>query len=166
MCWNSNLTLNLHLYINPHVKPGFRPSCTVPIYRFFNIQMSWTTVDNILLASSDPPCIHTFISLLSVVSCRMDPSYSPKSSLMFLTYTSNQSRCTQAACINQRIDGKYSRQRTYHQPTAEDPHETCLQGETLTEYFHLNLHLHPLYRSIVNSIVLTIIPFNFNPCLL
>ena len=42
-------------------------------------------LDNIFRASSAPPCIHAFISLLSVVSWGMDPSYSPKSSLMFLT---------------------------------------------------------------------------------
>ena len=44
------------------------------------------------------------------------------------------SRCTQAVCINRQTN---SRQITYHQPTAEDPHETCLQGETLTENLHI-----------------------------
>ena len=54
-----------------------------------------------------------------------------------------------SSCVHQSMD-KF-RQRTYHQPAAEDPHGTCLQGETLTENPHLRLHLHPSYRSICSA---------------
>ena len=150
----------ISICFNPHVKLGFHPSCTGTSYRFFNIQSSWTTVDNIFLASSAPPCIHTFISLLSVAGW----SKGTKSSLMFLMYASNQSWCVQAACINRWTN---SRQRTYHQPTAEDPMKhVCTEKLWLKTFTWTYIFIHSIDLCIVNSIVLTIIHFYFNPCLL
>ena len=49
---------------------------------------------------------------------------------------------SQAVKMRALSEGK-TRQRTYHQPAAEDHHEAYLHGETLIEGSEPGLHLHP-----------------------
>ena len=149
------------------MKPGFHPSCTDPTNKIFNIQISWRKKTQLIISlssfSTPPciPCIHGLIRPLAVVSWWMFPGY--KSNLHYGAHIHKQaSRCALAACINRRINGQI--QDKEHTDWAdhaisqlsEDPHEAHLQGETLTERTFQTSTSSSCYRSIVNSIVLTI----------
>ena len=84
-----------------------------------------------------PLCIYTFISILSVVSWWMEPSYSIKVSLVLPGIQTTKSSCN--VSINR---GTRVKERTYHQPAAENHHEAYLHRETLRERTHLESYIY------------------------
>ena len=103
------------------------------------------------LGLSSIPCIYLFISLLSVFSWWMEPTYIIKSSLMF-TYTSNQ-------FMHAFIDGQFRQRNTSSTSCRRSSWSISAQRSPDWKNLPRFLHLHSSYR----SIVIIIIHFNFQP---
>ena len=126
--WFSNCMYKIHCEVHPQNAPTIAQTFVSLAQGMNQLNMGFRSNHT----SEQVQLLHVFMHSQSFVICHlwMDPSYSIKSILMFLTYTSNQ-MLLRPECGHQSTNE--FRQRAYHQPAAEDPHEPYLHGETLTE---------------------------------